>query len=154
MLDLGAYPGSWTLYAAKKVGVKGYVLGIDIQEFRGALPPNAEIRHMDIHALDLNEIGEFHVVVSDMAPNTSGARFTDQVRSFDLFMMAVGAADKVLMRGGNFVGKIFQGPDFEQARDAIRERFSETRILKPEASRQESYETFIVGLGFRGKPQA
>ena len=149
VLDLGAFPGSWTMFAAKRVGPKGYVLGVDIQEFRGGLPPNAEIRHLDIRALDVTEIGRFNVVMSDMAPSTTGARSGDQAKSFELFMLALDAAKATLHPGGHFVGKIFQGPDFENARKAVRELFETTRIIKPDASRAESYETFLIGLGFR-----
>lgn len=146
VLDLGAFPGSWTLYAAKKVGPQGRVLGLDIQEFKGGLPANAEIRHLDIRTLDPVELGRFDVVISDMAPNTIGTRSADQAKSFELFMLALEAVDKVLAQKGAFVGKIFQGPDFENARLAVRDRFATSRIIKPEASRSESYETFLVGL--------
>jgi 23S rRNA (uridine2552-2'-O)-methyltransferase len=141
VLDLGAFPGSWTSYAAQKVGPRGKVLGLDIQEFRGALPPHATIRHGDVLALDLID-----VVASDMAPNTSGHKFMDQARSFALFMRALEIAIAVLTPGGNFVGKIFQGEDFTKAHGAVRDAFEEMKIVKPPASRTESYETFIVGL--------
>ena len=149
VLDLGAFPGSWTSYAAQKVGPRGMVLGLDIQEFRGALPPHAKIRLGDVLALDLiTELGpnSFDVVASDMAPNTSGHKFMDQARSFDLFMRALEIAIAVLSPGGNFVGKIFQGEDFTKAHGAVREAFEEMKIVKPPASRAESYETFVVGL--------
>lgn len=149
VLDLGAYPGSWTSYAAQKVGAKGRVLGIDRTEFRGTLPPWACIVTGDALTLDLvAEHGpeSFDVVLSDMAPNTTGHRFTDQARSHELFMRALAVAEGVLAPGGHFVGKLFLGPDFEAARAAVRRLFEEVRIVKPPASRAESYETFVVGL--------
>lgn len=149
VLDLGAFPGSWTSYAAQKVGPKGKVLGIDLTEFRGTLPPWATIRQGDALTVDvINEHGpsSFDVVVSDMAPNTSGHRLTDQARSHELFMRAVAIALGVLVPGGHFVGKIFLGPDFEEARKALRVAFEEVKIIKPPASRAESIETFLVGL--------
>jgi 23S rRNA (uridine2552-2'-O)-methyltransferase len=149
VLDLGAYPGSWTSYAAQKVGPRGRVLGIDLQVFRGTLPPHAEIRAGDVLSLELEQElgpGSFDVVLSDMAPATTGHRFTDQARSHQLFMRALRIACVVLAPGGHFVGKIFQGEDFEVARNAVREAFEELKIVKPPASRAESYETFLVGL--------
>jgi 23S rRNA (uridine2552-2'-O)-methyltransferase len=153
VLDLGAYPGSWTAYAAQRVGPKGRVLGLDLQEFKGTLPPHAEIRAGDVLSLELEkELGpaSFDVVVSDMAPATTGHRFTDQARSHRLFMRALEIARAVLAPGGHFVGKIFVGAEFELARDAVRAAFEETKIIKPPASRAESYETFVVGLRRKG----
>jgi 23S rRNA (uridine2552-2'-O)-methyltransferase len=149
VLDLGAYPGSWTSYAAQKVGARGKVLGIDLTEFRGTLPPWASIRQGDALTVDViaeHGPGSFDVVVSDMAPNTSGHRFTDQARSHQLFMRALAIALGVLVPGGHFVGKIFLGPDFEGARKALGAAFEEVKIIKPPASRAESIETFLVGL--------
>ncbi|MFO0681460.1 MAG: RlmE family RNA methyltransferase [Sandaracinus sp.] len=153
VLDLGAYPGSWTSYAAQKVGPRGRVLGIDKTEFRGALPPWAEIRTGDALTLDLateHGPGSFDVVLSDMAPATTGHRFVDQTRSFELFSKALAVAAAVLPAGGHFVGKIFLGPDFEQAKKDLARVFEESKIVKPPASRLESYETFLVGLRRRG----
>jgi 23S rRNA (uridine2552-2'-O)-methyltransferase len=153
VLDLGAFPGSWTSYAATKVGPKGRVLGIDQKEFRGALPPWAQIIMGDALTLDLAQEhgpGSFDVVLSDMAPATTGHKFVDQTRSFDLFAKALAVAEVVLPAGGHFVGKIFLGPDFEQAKKQVHRIFEETKIVKPPASRLESYETFLVGLRKRG----
>ena len=153
VLDLGAFPGSWTSYAAQKVGPNGHVLGLDIQELRGALPPNAEMRTQDVMSPDLDaELGgqRFDVVLSDMAPATSGHRFTDQARSHRLFMRALEIAEQLLVPGGHFVGKIFQGPDFEEARKEVARLFEEVKIIKPPATRTESIETFLIGLRRRG----
>jgi 23S rRNA (uridine2552-2'-O)-methyltransferase len=103
VLDLGAFPGSWTAYAATVVGPRGRVLGLDLQEHRGALPPNAEIRKQDVMAdLDALLAGtEWNAVVSDMAPSTTGNRFVDQSRSFQLVTRALDIAEKVLVPGGH-----------------------------------------------------
>lgn len=153
VLDLGAYPGSWTAYAAERVQREGKVVGIDLQPFRGALPPNAEMRQGDVFALDVAALGgpgSFDVVMSDMAPATSGHRFTDQARSFELFMRALSIASEVLAPGGAFVAKLFQGGDFDEARRAVAERFETVKLVKPKATRSESIELFVCGLGFRG----
>jgi 23S rRNA (uridine2552-2'-O)-methyltransferase len=153
VLDLGAFPGSWTSYAAQRVGERGRVLGIDKTEFRGTLPAWAEIRTGDALTLDLvTELGpaSFDVVLSDMAPSTTGQKFVDQARSYDLFSRALAVAEAVLVPGGHFVGKIFVGGDFELAKKEVHRIFEETKIIKPPASRSESYETFLVGLRRRG----
>jgi 23S rRNA (uridine2552-2'-O)-methyltransferase len=152
VLDLGAYPGSWTQYASQRVGAEGHVLAVDQQEWRGGFQPNVETRNADVLALtiaDLGGPGTFDVVMSDMAPWTTGNRFVDQCRSFDLYIHALGLAEGTLRGDGAFIGKIFQGPDFDEARKRTAALFAKTRVLKPEASRRESYEIFIVGAGFR-----
>ena len=155
VLDLGAYPGSWSTWAAEKVQREGRVIGYDLTPFRGVLPPNAEIRVGDVFQLDPAELGgpnSFEVVMSDMAPSTTGHRATDQTRSFALVMRALEVATAVLAPGGSFVAKIFQGGEFPDARKAIQERFEKVKIVRPQATRTESIEVFLVGLGFKGRP--
>jgi len=155
VLDLGASPGSWTLYAADRVGREGKVLGIDLNPARVSLPPQASFQALDVFKLDPLELGaerSFDVVLSDMAPHTSGQRHRDQFGSFELYMRALEIAAQVLVSGGSFVGKLFQGPELEQARSATRAHFQNVRIIKPEASRSESFEIFLVGLN--AKPSA
>src|SRR5262249_21213205 len=95
---------------------------------------------------ELAEAAPFQVVLSDMAPSTTGNRFTDQARSFDLFMRAVEVARAHLAPGGAFVGKLFMSDDFTKARDALRALFDEERTIRPEGTRQSSFEVFLVGL--------
>jgi len=150
VLDLGASPGSWTMYAAEQVGPSGRVLGIDLHDPNVALPPQAEIRALDAFQVDPGALGgPFDLVISDMAPKTSGQRHADQFRSYELVMRALELAKAVLVPGGAFVAKIFQGADFEDARNAVREVFTTVRTIRPKATRDESYELFLVGLGFR-----
>ena len=151
VLDLGASPGSWTMYAAQRVGPNGRVLGLDLKPHEGALPKNAEIRVADVTevAPTLAAEGPFDLVISDMAPRTSGQRAADQYRSYELVMTALEVATEALVPGGGFVAKIFQGPEFEDARAAVTKVFSKTRIVRPKATRDESYEVFLVGLGKR-----
>ena len=114
------------------------------------LPAQAEIRTLDAFQVDPESLGgPFDMVISDMAPKTSGQRHADQYRSYELVMRALELSTAVLAPGGAFVAKIFQGAEFEDARDAVRERFSKVRVLRPKATRDESYELFLVGLGFR-----
>jgi 23S rRNA (uridine2552-2'-O)-methyltransferase len=152
VLDLGAAPGSWTLYASKKVGAKGRVVAIDRAQLTVGTPANVEVIQADALAVDpaelLARVGSagFDAVISDMAPRTSGHRFVDQSRSFELFCRAVELAQALCRRGGSFVGKIFQGEDFETARSRVREHFSEARVIRPTSVRSESYEVYLVGL--------
>jgi 23S rRNA (uridine2552-2'-O)-methyltransferase len=150
VLDLGAAPGSWTLFAAERVGAEGKVLGLDLNEARIRLPPQVSFRALDVLKLDARTefgAGAFDVVLSDMAPHTSGQRHRDQYGSYELYMRALRIAGEVLIAGGTFVGKIFQGPELEGAREATRKAFKTVRIVKPEASRSESFEIFLVSTG-------
>lgn len=152
VLDMGAFPGSWTQYAAQKVGREGSVLAVDQQEWRGGFPPQVETRQCDVLSLtpmDLGGPATFDIVLSDMAPWTTGTRFVDQCRSFDLFVHALTIAEGTLRGQGSFVGKIFQGPDFHEAKKRVEALFSKTRVMKPDATRKESYEIFVVATGFR-----
>ena len=99
----------------------------------------------------LAETGPFHVVMSDMAPQTTGTKFTDQARSLELCLEALAVAEKYLVKGGSFVGKIFMGPDVGELLKGMRPRFARVTSFKPQSSRVESKETFFVGLGFKGK---
>jgi len=151
VLDLGCRPGSWLQYALKVVGPHGAVVGID----RDPLPqpiPGARVLRADLYtAADgelLGELKAFDVVLSDMAPNTTGIRATDQARSAALVEEALGRAERLLAPGGAFVAKIFQGPDVEAIRKRMAARFSDMRTLKPEGSRAQSIEIYLAGKGF------
>lgn len=154
VLDLGAAPGSWSLYAAERVGDEGRVVGVDLAELRIGTPKNTLFLQHDVYALTpevLKAAGdgvptEFDVLLSDMAPKTSGQRVRDQFLSYELYMRAVALTDGWLARGGHFAGKIFQSAELEDARKATAERFEQVKIVKPKASRSESYEIFLVGL--------
>jgi 23S rRNA (uridine2552-2'-O)-methyltransferase len=153
VLDLGAFPGSWTQYAAQRVGPEGRVLAVDQQEWRGSFPPQVETRQCDVLALTPNDVGglaTYDLVMSDMAPWTTGVRFVDQCRSFDLYMHALAIAEGTLRGSGAFIGKIFQGGDFDQAKKRTEALFTKARVMKPDASRKESYEIFVIATGFRG----
>ncbi|MCL2725494.1 MAG: RlmE family RNA methyltransferase [Polyangiaceae bacterium] len=149
VLDLGAAPGSWTLYIAEKVGPRGHVLSVDLGPVDVPLPSHVVFLQGDALALDNDALATFapyDVVVSDMAPNTTGNRLGDQTRSYELFIRALAVAEKLLKPGGAFVGKIFMGEDFQNARNAIKRVFGEDRAIKPEGTRASSYELFLIGL--------
>lgn len=109
VLDLGAAPGSWSMYVAPKIGGRGHLLAVDRNPLEISLPAWATFVQGDALSLTneaLSMFAPYDVVLSDMAPDTTGNRFTDQTRSFDLFMRALAVAEKLLAPGGTFVGKI------------------------------------------------
>jgi 23S rRNA (uridine2552-2'-O)-methyltransferase len=153
VLDLGASPGSWTLFIAGAVGPSGFVLAVDPQDLRVALPPHARFVKGRCEEVlpEIVAAGPFDAVVSDMAPSTTGERGTDQHRSFELFRGAAEIAARVGRPGSSFVGKVFQGPSFGEARGLLRDAWVEVRVLRPRATRTESYEVFLAGIGLRGR---
>jgi 23S rRNA (uridine2552-2'-O)-methyltransferase len=155
VLDLGAAPGSWSLYAAQKIGRAGKLLAVDLHELTVPLGPNARFSRGDALSLsneDLALFAPYDVVLSDMAPSTMGDRGADAARSVELFERALGVAGALLVPGGSFVGKLFMGEDFTRARDAARALFEEVRVIRPEGTRSTSVEVFLVGL--RRNPSA
>jgi 23S rRNA (uridine2552-2'-O)-methyltransferase len=92
----------------------------------------------------------FDVIISDMAPKTTGVKFTDQARSLELCERARDLLPSRLKKGGNFVVKIFEGPDVHDYRLSLNSVFSKVKTFKPKSSRAESKEIFLVGLGFQG----
>jgi 23S rRNA (uridine2552-2'-O)-methyltransferase len=156
VLDLGASPGSWSAYASTRVGSAGRVVAIDLQPLRQALPPFCTVLQGDAfdEALLEGPLGgesPYDVVLSDMAPNTTGDKATDQIRSFALFERALALAARLSKPGACFVAKIFMSGAFAQAREAVRLRYRQVRTIRPEAVRSASYEIFLVGLDFRGE---
>ncbi len=155
VLDLGACPGSWSLYAAEKVGARGRVLAIDLDPARTAFPPHVTFVEGDALDLDGDALAvgaPYDVVLSDMAPRTTGNRMTDQARSFELFMRALDVAARLARLGGAFVGKIFMSGDLPEARAAVRRVFAKERLIRPEGTRSVSQEIFCIGMGKRAEP--
>jgi 23S rRNA (uridine2552-2'-O)-methyltransferase len=152
VLDLGAAPGSWSLYASQKVGASGRVLAIDLQDIRQGFPPNVKVTQGDALTLEnasLSEFAPYDVVLSDMAPNTSGSKVRDQAYSFELCMRALDVAYALGKPGSHFVAKIFMSDDFKEARRVAGERYDRCQVIRPEGTRQQSSEVFIVGLGLK-----
>ena len=156
VLDLGCSPGSWLLYAAELTGKRGRVLGIDLKSIRIKIPPQAETLTADILTIDRawmdkQEPGKhFDVVLSDMAPATTGNKALDAARSCQLCQAALSIAEMVLKPGGSFICKIFQGEEFKEFSDTVRSRFKRHKIFKPQSSRKESKEIYITGMNFNG----
>jgi 23S rRNA (uridine2552-2'-O)-methyltransferase len=156
VLDLGAAPGSWSLYAGQKIGQGGKLLAVDLKPLTVALPPNATFLQGDALSLEnaaLAAYAPYDVVLSDMAPQTTGSKMADQARSFELFMRALAVGSTLVSPGGSFVGKIFMGEDLPAARAELRKHFATERLIRPEGTRSVSYEIFVVGLSRRAAPK-
>ena len=154
VIDLGAAPGGWSQYAAKKAGHKGLVLAIDLLPMDNI--PGVEFLQLDFTSdIALQQIKakladtRADLVMSDMAPKLSGMRSVDQPRSMYLVELAFGLACETLGSGGQFVTKVFQGEGFDEFLADSRKRFKTVRIRKPAASRRDSRETYVVASGFR-----
>jgi 23S rRNA (uridine2552-2'-O)-methyltransferase len=152
VLDLGCRPGSWLQYAARAVGGGATLVGLDRAPLDVAIP-EARILVGDVFAISaaelLGPLERFDVVLSDMAPDTTGVRGVDQARSEALFERALEIAEQTLAPGGRFVGKLFQGPAWRDLVARARRGFAEVKTVKPESSRKESIEQYVVGVGFR-----
>ena len=151
VLDLGAAPGSWLQYAAQKVGSKGRVIGVDLQKIDGGYPDQVEVRVGDVFTLkpeDFEEgVAPFDVILSDMAPKTTGIRNADAARSAELVRKALELSHTLLAPGGVLLAKIFQGGELAEVRKSFSEYFQEVTLEKPKASRSESVEVFLLGRG-------
>ena len=131
---------------------------MDLQKI-GLTLPNAIFVESDLHTLDIPETLKaqglappFDVVLSDMAPRTTGIRITDQVRSIELCELALSVAQRYLKPGGYFVCKLFHSGDFEAFRAQLRSQFKKVEILRPKSTRKESKEIFFICFGFSGPP--
>lgn len=151
VLDLGCYPGSWTVYASSLVGEKGIVVGIDLKKLETNIPSNVIAYQADILDMDdkilLSAGKDFDVVISDMAPATTGSKNVDAARSYDLCIAALDIANNVLLHNGSFLCKIFQGEDFNNFLEMVKAAFNTYKIFKPQSSRKSSKEIYIIGLG-------
>lgn len=152
VLDLGASPGSWSQFAAQIVGKNGQIIGIDL------FPVSVQLSNATFLIGDIQEVNTYQriidaglrlpveVILSDMAPKTTGVKVTDQSRSFELCMVALERAKDWLKPGGNFVAKLFDSSDAMTFRDELRKIFQKVEILRPKSTRKESMEVFFIGL--------
>ncbi len=156
VLDLGAAPGGFLQVLAEVVGPRGVAVGVDIVEIRGLGKPWVRTAVLDLLAPDaLDRIRELHpgrfdLVTSDMAPKTIGVKVTDEARSLELARMALAVACETLKLGGAFVVKVFMGGDFPIFQKEMRARFAKVDVVRPEATRERSFEVYVVGRDFKG----
>ena len=151
ILDLGCAPGSWTLYAAEKVGFQGRVVGIDLQRIDRSFPPQVRVLQADLLECGRDLIsgeGPFELVLSDMAPKTMGRKEVDQARSLELCEMAWDWARALLKPGGHFLFKIFQSQEGDDFIRGLKSDFAKISRQKPKATRSQSLEVFVLAQGF------
>jgi 23S rRNA (uridine2552-2'-O)-methyltransferase len=158
VVDLGAAPGGWTQVAAERTRAGnpggGRVVAIDLLEMaavEGAVPLRLDFLDEEAPALIREALGgSANVVLSDMAPSSSGHRNVDHLRSMALVEAAVAFAEEILAPQGALVAKVRQGGTEQPLLSAIKQAFAAVRHVKPRSSRPESAELYLVATGFRG----
>ncbi len=161
IVDLGCAPGGWSQYCVGKVG-EGNIVGIDLLpvspivgvnfmqlDFLTEEAPQRIIE--ELKKINHNKNGLCDIVLSDMAANTTGDQNTDHLRIIGLLEEALNLAQKILKEDGCFVGKIFQGGNSEEILELLRQNFLTVKYFKPESSRKDSSETYLVARGFKAK---
>ncbi len=159
VVDLGCAPGGWSQYCVGKVG-EGNIVGIDLLpvspivgvnfmqlDFLTEEAPQRIIE--ELKKINHNKNGLCDIVLSDMAANTTGDQNTDHLRIIGLLEEALNLAQKILKEDGCFVGKIFQGGNSEEILEILRKNFLTVKYFKPESSRKDSSETYLVARGFK-----
>lgn len=155
VVDFGYYPGSWIQYTSRVIGDSGLVVGIDIQEVNKKLAGIKNVRVFQKSIFDITDLSDlgvdnqFDVVLSDMAPSTTGIKTVDQARSLNLVESVFEVLPRFLRPGGNFVIKVF---DSQIAQDYLKQQknlFGEFHFLKPKSTRSVSKEFFVIGKNFK-----
>ncbi len=158
VLDLGAAPGGFLQSLAREVGPKGLVIGVDLVPIKSLSLPQVKTLVADVTAPDFPALlaavapGPVTLVTSDMAPKTTGIRTTDEARSLELCRLALAASERHLTRGGAFLTKVFMGGDYKEYENEVRRSFAKVRVVRPEATRERSFEVYVVAQGFKGRP--
>ena len=156
VLDLGCHPGSWSLYASGVVGPRGLVVGVDLQETsKEPREGGSPIHWICGDITDPELIGRiqavrpaFKAVISDIAPKTTGNRWADHQHSMRLVMQTLELAHLFLHEKGHYLCKIFQGEDMPELVNDLKKQFNFVKVIKPQSSRKESREVFLLGLEF------
>ncbi len=157
VIDLGAAPGGWSIVAKKLVGETGRVFALDILPIQAIF--GVEFIQGDFNTDEvLNQLLScidncpIDLVMSDMAPNTSGISSVDQSRAMQLAEQALDFAKRALKPNGTFIVKVFQGEGWQEFLQQMRAYFLQVKIRKPKASRPRSNEVYVVGFSFHRGP--
>ena len=156
MLDLGAAPGSWTTYVLQFLSENGVCASVDLK------PLDPQIHDTRLHFFQgdmydkaifnsVKQLGPFDAVICDAAPATTGNKTVDTSRSVGLVELAIYYATENLKQDGNFVVKIFQDGSQQVLLQKLKTLFKSAKAFKPKASRNSSFETFLVATGFLHK---
>jgi 23S rRNA (uridine2552-2'-O)-methyltransferase len=157
VLDLGCYPGSWSLFASEVIGPRGIVVGVDLQQADKSPRPNGAPIHWLCQDIMEPEMllavrkfrPAFKVLVSDLAPKTTGSKWADAQQSLNLVRHTLSLTEELLLNNGHYLCKVFQGEDFPQFVEDVKKRFAMVKVLKPKSSRVESREVFLLGMEFK-----
>lgn len=153
ILDLGSFPGGWSQVSKEIVGEKGKIVGVDLQEMKpiqGTSFIHKSVIELKAEDFDAN-LMPFDIVLSDMAPNISGIQDRDNAQMIDLLDKVIYSIENFLKTGGSTIIKVFQGDSLEYAKRFIKEHFLEVKIRKPDSSRRNSSETYILGINLKEK---
>ena len=152
-MDLGAAPGSWLQYVAQKIGPAGLGIGLDLQTIDKINTKNISTYLADVYDDGFFENNftpkSFDVILSDMAPNTSGVKFADSALSLDLAKRVLEIGQTYLKAKGQMVIKIFASADLDKWFNTFKKQFSMAKRFKPSACREESKEFYLIGQGFK-----
>ena len=157
VIDAGAAPGGWSQVILELVGAGGKVAAVDLLPMAPLPGENFRFWQRDIAdpglPAELTSFlgGKADTVLSDAAPNTTGSAFTDQARSADLVRTVFALARETLRDGGTFLAKIFGGAEADAVFREFKPFFRELRRIRPEATRKESFELYLLGKGYRGR---
>ncbi|MCX8084028.1 MAG: RlmE family RNA methyltransferase [Calditerrivibrio sp.] len=154
VLDVGAAPGGWSQVVLELIGEKGCVVGVDMLDMELITDKRFTFIKGDI----LDEVtfekitsitDEFDTVISDVAPNTTGQKFVDHVNSVNLVKTVVSFSKRVLKRDGNLLFKLFDGEEREGLIKGLKSCFADVKIIRPDATRKNSFEIYVICKGFR-----
>ena len=145
VLDLGCAPGAWSQVVLEVIGNEGKLVGLDLEAV-SLSAANARFVQQDIFEAKLEDFveGPFDVVLSDMAPKTSGIKIRDQARSAELCLKTIEVADRLLRSGGSLVMKLFEGEDAKSVTDEVKKRYQTLKMFRPQSTRQASFEVYLV----------
>lgn len=145
ILDLGAAPGSWSLYVLKQIGSSGHAIGIDLSPIEEISAKNYEFRQGDAFDLKATDFDTpFDGIISDMAPKTTGIHQVDSAASSALVEKSIYLAIDLLKDNGFFIAKYLQGAEFQELQQLLRQNFKKVRQFKPKSSRSASTEMFFI----------
>lgn len=155
IVDLGGAPGGWSQVALKAVGTSGFVVAVDLEVLKPFNAKNCVTLQADLTApetvvrIQAELTHPTDIVLSDMAPKTSGVPFQDHVRSMELASCALNVANQLLRPGGSLVVKVFPGEDFATFKKRLKTQFDKVNEFSPEATRRSSKEIYLIAKGFK-----
>jgi 23S rRNA (uridine2552-2'-O)-methyltransferase len=154
ILDLGCYPGSWSQYCLQKIGPGGEVVGIDFKKPAKLASPNFRFIEGDILTMNFAKNGPMeitprHMILSDVAPQTTGMRISDASRSMELAQKALEIACVSLRYKGHFLCKLFENEEINHFKKQISNHFEQVFLIRPRAVRKRSREIYTLGLYFK-----